>query len=158
MKGILTQSAAAMLILTYLLSYIGFGIHTCSCSGSTEVILLFNNLSCETIHTHIHLIGTGGHHQGDGCGPEDDHSGCVHHHREGCCHTDIMVLTDDQDDSRQTEMVPAAFHTPEHPSLPDGHFQSGYSCLPCLSERCTGGPPPRHPHNSYLTFISVLRV
>jgi len=112
MRQFLTYMAAGLLILTYLLSYIGFGIHTCSCSDSRQVILLFNNLSCEKIHAHIHVLGTHEHHPGDGC--EDCHEaehGCPHDHQDGCCHTDIMVLTDDQDDSRQTEFINVAYRT-----------------------------------------------
>jgi len=116
MKRLFTYPAAFLLILTYMLSYIGFGVHTCSCDGTMQVILLFNNLSCETIHTHIHLKGSHEHHHGDGCCDEGSETGdsgerCTHNHDDGCCHTDIMVITDDQDDSRQTNLVQVSFRT-----------------------------------------------
>jgi len=115
MNRFFTYTAAALLTVTYLLSYIGFGIHTCTCNGTREVILLFNNLSCDTIHAHIHLAGHE-HHHGDGA--DDDctepaiagHE-CTHRHHDGCCHTDIMVITDAQDDSRQTNLVQVSFRT-----------------------------------------------
>ncbi len=133
MKRLFTYQAAILLTVTYMLSYIGFGIHTCSCDGTIQVILLFDNLSCETIHAHIHLKGSHEHHHGDGCCDEesetrDSGEGCTHNHEDGCCRTDIMVLTDDQDDSRQTNLVQVSFRTicssgylaANAPALPSG--------------------------------------
>lgn len=164
MNRILTYLAAGLLTLTYLLSYIGFGIHTCSCSGSRQVILLFNNLSCEKIHAHIHIRGAHDHHPGDGC-RECEESGheCAQNHQDGCCHTDIMVLTEDQDDSRQTEFINVEYRTLEYIGyLTDAAVLTSDGILhPVLMSGGTGYPlPPDTPARSadLLDLISVLRI
>lgn len=78
-----TSAASVLLIAVYLLSYIGFSIHTCSCEGSTQISILIGNPSCESLHTHIPISKGDCHH-------------CEDHHHEGCCDTEILVMTSEQ--------------------------------------------------------------
>jgi hypothetical protein len=84
-----TSAASILLIAVYLLSYIGFSIHTCSCEESTQISILIGNPSCESLHTHI-PISKGDFHHCDG------HHHCDEHHNDGCCSTEVLVLTSEQ--------------------------------------------------------------
>ena len=78
-----TSTASVLLIAVYLLSYIGFSIHTCSCEGTTQISVLIGNPSCESLHTHIPISKGDFHH-------------CEHHHDDGCCSTEVLVMTSEQ--------------------------------------------------------------
>ncbi len=80
MGRVLKYSFCLLLALVYVFSYMGFGIHTCHEDGSRHLVLLFGEVSCEAIHHHSH---------------DADHD---HHHDDGCCSTQVFVLTDAQDD------------------------------------------------------------
>lgn len=81
-------TASILLMGIYLLSYIGFSVHKCTCEGSTQVSVLIGFPSCDNLHTHIHIT-------------EGEHRHCEHNHHEGCCDTEILVLTTDQTNSDQ---------------------------------------------------------
>ena len=66
---------------TYVLAYMGFGIHTCHDDGSRHFVWMYGDVSCESIHHHSH---------------GEDHD---HHHGEDCCTTQVFVLTDAQDNA-----------------------------------------------------------
>lgn len=66
---------------TYVLGYMGFGIHTCHDDGSRHLVWMYGDVSCEAIHHHSH---------------EADHD---HHHDGHCCSTQVFVLTDAQDNA-----------------------------------------------------------
>ena len=68
-----------LIALTYVLAYMGFGIHTCHADGSRHFVWMLGDISCEAIHHHSH---------------DADHD---HHHEGGCCSTQVYVLTDAQD-------------------------------------------------------------
>lgn len=50
MKDLLTKCAAAVLVLWYSLSVIGFDVHTCSGSGRTFIATVISGTGCEDIH------------------------------------------------------------------------------------------------------------
>lgn len=155
MKKIFTYVFPTILVFVYLLSYVGFGIHTCTCSGTTDVILLFNNLSCERIHTHIHLS----HHQ---CENEEHHHHECDHHDDGeaeCCHTRILVLTDAQDHRSQNDLINVEYQTLEHSFFIAGDFLA--QSLPsdyCLSNNYSLAPPPLIYGKGALSRISQWRL
>lgn len=64
--------------VTYVLAYMGFGVHTCHEDGSRDFVWMLGDVSCEHIHHHGH---------------DTDHG---HHHDDGCCTTQVYVLTDAQ--------------------------------------------------------------
>ena len=78
-----TYMASVLLIGVYVLSYVGFSVHKCSCEGSVQISILVGNSSCEDLHTHIPLSRGEFHH-------------CDEHHDDGCCSTEVLVLTSEQ--------------------------------------------------------------
>ena len=57
-----TYLASVLLIGVYLLSYVGFSVHRCSCEGSVQVSVLIGNPDCEHLHAHINLSENEFHH------------------------------------------------------------------------------------------------
>ena len=93
----LTYISSVLLITIYLLSYIGFAVHKCSCEGSTSISVLIGNPSCEHLHAHISLSN-------DHKCCEHSHE-CSHNHQDGCCTTEVLVLTSDQDNQNGTDVI-----------------------------------------------------
>ena len=54
MKKALTSFAAVLLVLWYLLSVIGFDVHTCASSGDTFIATVASGFSCDDIHPEHH--------------------------------------------------------------------------------------------------------
>ena len=78
-----------MTAFTYVLGYMGFGIHTCHEDGSRHLVWLCGDVSCEAIHHHSH---------------ESDHD---HHHDGHCCSTQVFVVTDAQDSAPGVDRIAA---------------------------------------------------
>ena len=79
MKKASRHLCCLLLVLAYVFSYAGFGIHTCHEDGSRHFVWMLGDVSCEAIHHHSH---------------DADHD---HSHEDGCCSTHVYVLTDAQD-------------------------------------------------------------
>lgn len=137
-----TYVASVLLIGVYLLSYIGFSIHSCSCEDSIQISVMIGNPSCEDLHTHIPVTKGDFHH-------------CEHHHDDGCCSTEVLVLTTDQTN-------------PDHQSLFEAlsSLSVGHHSYPDLLETlyCSESPhsdvvlDPIHPLRHYRSFLSVWRL
>ena len=93
MNKIFTYCITGVLLFCYIVAMTGFGVHECVISGSRDIVSLYGDLSCETIHkTDPH---------------EDDHGcscgacgGSEHqdeHHDKGCCSTKIIIIKDQQE-------------------------------------------------------------
>ena len=55
MKNVFTSLTAALLVVWYSLSIIGFDVHTCSSSGHTYIATVASGFECEDIHDgHVH--------------------------------------------------------------------------------------------------------
>lgn len=89
-----TYMASVLLIGVYVLSYVGFSVHKCSCEGSVQISILIGNSSCEDLHTHIPLSRGEFHH-------------CDEHHDDGCCSTEVLVLTSEQTNPDQQNLFVA---------------------------------------------------
>ena len=84
MKSFVKTFMAALLVVWYSLSVIGFDVHTCSGSGEVFIATVASGFSCEDIH------------------PEHSHKtcGCCHSHDENhdkmtkkpCCSDDYQVI------------------------------------------------------------------
>lgn len=87
MNKVSGQLLSLLLAAVYVLSYAGFGVHTCHDDGSRHFVWMLGDVSCEAIHHHSH---------------GEDHD---HHHDGHCCTTQVYVLTDAQDsDSGNTHV------------------------------------------------------
>lgn len=64
----------------YILASIGFGVHTCSKSGSSDLLLFNSNKECRLIHSNC------------GCGSSSCHN---QQHSKDCCETHIVHLDSD---------------------------------------------------------------
>lgn len=89
MKGIITKVTAVLLIVWYLMSIIGFGVHTCSGSGRSFVVSFVEGLSCEDIHPEHHCCKVSCCSHSQSCCDEDG-SLCLK--SESCCSSDYQVL------------------------------------------------------------------
>ena len=122
--------------LTYVLAYMGFGIHTCHDDGSRHLVWLYGDVSCEAIHHHSH---------------EADHD---HHHDGHCCSTQVFVVTDAQDSDTGADRMagtpdaglPAIVETPCFATL----------CAAHIPAYPVDSPPPIAPPT--LSLLSVWLV
>lgn len=89
MKGIITKITAVLLVVWYLMSIIGFGVHTCSGSGKSFVVSFVEGLSCEDIHPEHHCSKESCCHHSHSCCNEDS-SLCLK--SKSCCSNDYQVL------------------------------------------------------------------
>lgn len=100
-----TYLFSTLIIAAYLLSSIGFSVHKCSCEGTTDISILIGNPDCEHLHAHINLSHDSHSHDGECADAEahdachHDHHKCQHNHTDGCCTTEVLVLTIDQDNN-----------------------------------------------------------
>ena len=86
MKGLITKVFAALLVGWYLMSIIGFGVHTCMDSGKSFLVAFYEGATCEDIHPEHH------------CEPaaccssarhdSHEHGCCDHHHASSGKHAD----------------------------------------------------------------------
>jgi hypothetical protein len=148
-KRIYIYIFSTLLIALYLLSYVGFAVHKCSCEGSTSISLLVGNPSCEHLHAHISLYDN------SQCDEHIHH--CAHNHHDKCCTTEVLVLTSDQDTPESVDFVIPA-ESPLFSSLFVNSFLlfSGeqYSELLC----CLRDSPPLYGQISTLSVYSQWRL
>ncbi len=97
MKKVIIKVFAAILLVWYSMSIIGFDVHTCSGSGRSFVVTFIEGLTCEDIHPE-HVCDA------SACCAEN-HEGCCSHHDDApvfhdgvcvsaksCCSSDYQVL------------------------------------------------------------------
>lgn len=99
-SNIFSCITAIVIMLLYLVSTMGYGVHECKAEGTKDIIVLFGESPCEFVHTHNHTSGydnSVAHHHAHnalcakGC--------CSHHttlHGAGCCKTTVYSATQDQ--------------------------------------------------------------
>ena len=91
MKRVFTSLTASLFVLWYLLSVIGFGVHTCTSTGETYIATVATGFACEDLHPARHTHAA--------C-----HSCCGCHHEDGtetvgavglksCCVAEFQVIT-----------------------------------------------------------------
>ena len=90
-----------LMAITYVFAHMGFGIHTCHDDGCRHFVWMLGDVSCESIHEHDH----------EHCHEHSHEAGHEHHHDDGCCSTQVYVLTDAQDNAPAT----ADLSAPEMP-------------------------------------------
>ena len=83
MKSALKYIIPSLLVFLYITASIGIGVHKCDTDGTSTVVLLLKDASCEDIHQHNHYHNS----QCSGtatCSQE--------HHDHNCCHTELHHL------------------------------------------------------------------
>ena len=127
-------------ILVYLMAFLGIGIHTCSASGTQDLILLVGDVSCEEIHNHSH------------CSDNTDCEG--HHHDENCCKTTIYEVSDEQ--TAEVQIVLSA----PFPMTLLNIFQQVDLTLSAFSESVISEyiTPPLTTHSLDLSSLSIFRI
>lgn len=118
MKSLVRNMFFAAVMLVYIVSTMGYGVHRCTTDGTASLILLFGESPCEYVHSHMDEHGnsyTHSHAPGEHNGECDGHheGECGHHHTDvehehnGCCSTDVYVITEDQAASEDSfELAP----------------------------------------------------
>lgn len=106
MKKFLMNMSAALLVVWYCLSIIGFGVHTCTSSGETFISTFAEGVECADIHPEHHCCGasccSGTHHndhKAQPCCSTDHHSEPVGEHRgsqsvdtKPCCSNEYQAI------------------------------------------------------------------
>ncbi len=97
MRNLIVKTFAALLLVWYSMSIIGFDVHTCNGSGRSFVVTFIEGLTCEDIHPDHHCSASA-------CCSEK-HGRCSHHEdapashdcasimAKSCCSSDYQVLT-----------------------------------------------------------------
>lgn len=78
LKKLSLKVFSVMLLVWYLMSIIGFDVHTCSKDGSSSVATFISGMTCSDIHAE------------HGCG-SDHHCSCDNDH-DDCCKDDFKCL------------------------------------------------------------------
>ncbi|MCE5319548.1 MAG: hypothetical protein LLF93_00410 [Bacteroidales bacterium] len=93
MKSVLKYIIPSLLVFLYITASIGIGVHKCDTDGTSTVVLLLKDASCEDIHQHSHYHNS--HCSGtETCSQE--------HHDHNCCHTEIHHLEQGYDLTHST--------------------------------------------------------
>ena len=83
--------SAALLVVCYCLSIIGFGVHTCTSSGETFIATFADGLECADIHPEHHCCGasccSAEHHD-----PVDEHGASQTIDTRSCCSNDYQAI------------------------------------------------------------------
>lgn len=77
MQKVIRNVFSLLVMLVYMVSSIGFGVHECSAKGTKHILLINSDRSCEQIHDHC-ACNSGS------CG--------VSEHSHNCCSTEIHHL------------------------------------------------------------------
>lgn len=160
MKGLITKIFAVLLVGWYMMSIIGFGVHTCSGSGKSFVVAFFEEMTCEEIHPE---------HSCDPaacCADEHEtHSCCCHHHdgvsvsAKSCCSNDYQVLELTgiltQDDSRSADEHPSWHYPCVDIMTCDAGYQTSWKTIIKYSHEPESGHELLHDRQAVL---SVWRI
>jgi hypothetical protein len=90
-KTLVKHLFCALFTIFYIVGFVGFGVHKCHIEGTTDLVLMMGDVSCESIHDHIH-----------------DHHDCCESHCDSypfhftdcsgeCCSTAVFVVTSEQE-------------------------------------------------------------
>ena len=105
MKKFLMNISAALLVVWYCVSIIGFGVHTCISSGETFIASFADGVECADIHPEHHCCGAsccfGSHHdhREHSCCPAGHHEDPAEEHdapqaisSPSCCSNDYQAI------------------------------------------------------------------
>ena len=79
MRSLAVKICSVLLVLWYLMSVIGFNVHTCSGEGHSFVTTFIDGVTCADIHPEHHC--------------DDEHHCCEAEEHDDCCTDDFQVLS-----------------------------------------------------------------
>lgn len=95
MKRFIRDILFIAVALLYMVSTMGFGVHSCTADGTESLSVLYVENPCA--HEHE------GHNPDRGCSHQHgDDSSCIH--QRGCCSTDVYVVTHDQNTTEDVQI------------------------------------------------------
>lgn len=97
MKSSLIKLSSALVMLLYLLTCVGIGVHVCSCTGNVCVAPAFHY---HDEHGNIHMHR----HHGHDCNACDD---AHRHEKHDCCHDEVFRLGFAGEESRDVCILTA---------------------------------------------------
>ena len=92
MKKFLMNISAALLVIWYCMSIIGFDVHTCMSSGRIFIATFAEGMACADVHPEQHCCGSSccsSHHHED---HEDEHHGSSIVDTQSCCSNEYQVI------------------------------------------------------------------
>lgn len=105
MKKFLMNISAALLVVWYCVSIIGFGVHTCISSGETFIASFADGVECADIHPEHHCCGASccfgshhDHHEHSCCpachheDPAEEHDATLAISAPSCCSNDYQAI------------------------------------------------------------------
>ena len=95
MKRFIRDILFIAVALLYMVSTMGFGVHSCTADGTESLSVLYVESPCA--HEHE------GHNPDSGC-PHHHGEDCSHTHQEDCCSTDVYVVTHDQNTTEDVQI------------------------------------------------------
>lgn len=148
MKSFVIKLSSALVLMLYVLSFVGISIHTCSCTGSVCVSIAF--------HQH-HEHGAAGHHHDSCCGHH--HDGCAscldeqRHEAHHCCHNTVLRLSLAGEDNHAHDIqLQAPLSDVTFADIP---YIVCYGAHHCSCHQLLNLPPP---DGDILQSICVMRV
>lgn len=169
MKSLAKNIFFVAVMVLYIVSTMGYGVHRCTTDGTASLILLFGESPCEYVHSHVdrhgniytHLHAPGEHDQA--CGHVhhgDGHDGCSagHHHEgehDGCCSTDVYVLTQDQKTVEDSNQFLMQAHLVAEQMLDVHTVQDSFALL---SADRTQLPQALHPKEGQQALLCTFRI
>ena len=104
MKNCISRILMSVMVGMYIISTMGYGIHECSHDGTKNVMVLFAETPCEIAH------------QSGKEGSAANRCSCCQSdlsdsasHQNGCCNTEVYVLTHDQVASSSAQDINPVF-------------------------------------------------
>jgi len=89
---------SSLLTILYITGFVGFGVHKCHTEGTADLFLMMGDISCESIHHHIHD-------HNDCCDAQcDSHPFHYTDCSSECCSTDVFAVTSEQDRLQDEDM------------------------------------------------------
>ena len=92
MKKLLMNISAALLVVWYCMSIIGFDVHTCISSGDTFIATFADGLECADVHPEHHCCGasccSASHHES----PAEEHDAPQAISSPSCCSNDYQAI------------------------------------------------------------------
>lgn len=87
-----------VMVVIYMISSMGLGLHECRLDGTKKIIVFFGESPCEYSHSHIDENGNIYSHSHSDSDSHflDSSCKCTKHHDNNCCKTISYVLSDEQ--------------------------------------------------------------